>query len=344
MNERDRKADPSSAADRPGSAPDAAASRSNGHSSLGDTSSYGPGSAGSGRPNGQGGSSSVSRSGRPPHRALADLSRVVGALPGVARLAAGSALNTAEWSLTQTVGLSRRLINATHNPEELVALAHELGVAVNVVGNLAQSVAVGVPLSEAVANAGHVYGEGGQLQARLEEDHRRLREDGERLLALSRDVWSNETGHPAYLRIVGELAQDEARILIFLVRKGPQASVDVRTGGPLAFVSSELVATRMTMIGPRAGCRNQRDVPSYLNNLGRLGLLEWSVERLPDPSPYQVLEVQPDVLEAVTSVRFPKTLRRSIHLTPFGRDFCRAVFGESGPDPNAVVGQRNGAR
>ncbi|HSO99725.1 MAG TPA: hypothetical protein VLP43_12295, partial [Solirubrobacteraceae bacterium] len=32
---------------------------------------------------------------------------------------------------------------------------------------------------------------------------------------------------------------------------------------------------------------------------------------------------QPDVLEAIHSVRYAKVVRRSIHLTPFGEDFCR---------------------
>ncbi len=36
-----------------------------------------------------------------------------------------------------------------------------------------------------------------------------------------------------------------------------------------------------------------------------------------------MLEAQPDVLAAVHSVRYAKIVRRSIHLTPFGEDFCR---------------------
>ena len=42
---------------------------------------------------------------------------------------------------------------------------------------------------------------------------------------------------------------------------------------------------------------------------------------------YQVLEAQPDVLEAMHSVRRAKVVRRSIHLTPFGEDFCRDGLG-----------------
>jgi hypothetical protein len=41
-----------------------------------------------------------------------------------------------------------------------------------------------------------------------------------------------------------------------------------------------------------------------------------------------VLEAQPDVLEAVHSVQYAKIVRRSIHLTPFGEDFCRVCFIE----------------
>ena len=111
-----------------------------------------------------------------------------------------------------------------------------------------------------------------------------------------------------------------------LLRGGPQPSVDVRTGGPVGVVSSTLVAPGMSMIGARAGCRYLDQVPSYLNNLFRLGLVWFSREQLEDPMEYQVLEAQPDVLEAMHSVRFPKVVRRSIHLTPFGTGFCRACL------------------
>src|SRR5581483_12202374 len=73
--------------------------------------------------------------------------------------------------------------------------------------------------------------------------------------------------------------------------------------------------------GAAAGVRYGDRVPSYLNNLYRLGLIWFSREPL-EPSRYQVLEAQPDVLAALRSGRQGRTVRRSIHLTPFGRDFC----------------------
>ena len=161
-----------------------------------------------------------------------------------------------------------------------------------------------------------------------------LRDRGAELLHRSRDVWNTDQGHPAFDRILDELAPDEGRILLLLLKGGPQPSVDVRTGGPIGMVSSDLIAPGLTMIGARAGCRYLDQVPSYLNNLFRLGLVWFSKESLPDPLDYQVLEAQPDVLEALHSVKFAKIVRRSIHLTPFGEAFCRtALVGTRSPRP-----------
>jgi hypothetical protein len=91
-------------------------------------------------------------------------------------------------------------------------------------------------------------------------------------------------------------------------------------------VKSRLIAPGLNMIGARAGCRYLERVPAYLNNLFRLGMVWFSRETLNDPLPYQVLEAQPDVLEAIHSVRQAKVVRRSIHLTPFGEDFCRVCL------------------
>ncbi len=154
-----------------------------------------------------------------------------------------------------------------------------------------------------------------------------LHEAGQQLLRRSRDVWNEDQGHPAYARIITELAPDEGRILMLLIRKGPQATVDVRTGGLVGTVSSSLVKANLSMIGALAGCRYLDRVPSYLHNLERLGLIWFSKETLRDPLEYQVLEAQPDVLEQMRSVRRAKLVRRSIHLTPFGEDFCRDGLG-----------------
>jgi hypothetical protein len=84
----------------------------------------------------------------------------------------------------------------------------------------------------------------------------------------------------------------------------------------------DLVAPGLNMIGMEAGVRHPVRVKRYLDNIYRLGLIWFSREELTDQARYQVLEAQPEVTEAMSEVRRGRTVRRSIHLTPFGEDFC----------------------
>jgi hypothetical protein len=141
------------------------------------------------------------------------------------------------------------------------------------------------------------------------------------LLDASSDLTYPDSGHPAYVRLLSELSPDEARILRVFAERSAQPSVDVRTRRPFG-VGSELVAPGITMIGRYAGCRNTERVPAYLNNLFRLGLVWFSREALPDQSLYDVLEAQEEVEEAMRKAGKGVTVRRSIELTAFGRNLC----------------------
>ena len=257
----------------------------------------------------------------------------VEALPGLARVAASAWWHTTGWGVRTSARAGRRLARAITDPAEASALARDATEAASVIGGLARSVSSGVPLAAALTTTGESLGELVEPPERT-DGHAHpepapaatLRQRGADLLERSRDVWNADPAHPAYERILDELAPDEARVLLLLMEGGPQPSVDVRTGGPIGVVNSQLIAPGLTMIGARAGCRHLDQVPSYLNNLFRLGLVWFSREALRDPLDYQVLEAQPDVLAALHSVRFARVVRRSIHLTPFGEDFCRTCL------------------
>jgi hypothetical protein len=148
-----------------------------------------------------------------------------------------------------------------------------------------------------------------------------LRARGAQLLRESADVNADEKTHPAYARIIAELAPDEGRILRLLAAEGPQPTVDVRSLN-LIGVGSQLVARDFSMIGPEAGCRHSDRMPEYLINLQRLALVSFSDEPIQDPSRYQVVEAQPDVLAAIKQTTRAKTIHRSLRLTPFGQNFC----------------------
>lgn len=94
------------------------------------------------------------------------------------------------------------------------------------------------------------------------------------------------------------------------------------------------------MIGAEAGCRYTERVPAYLNNLFRLGLIWFSREQLDDPNLYHVLEAQPEVTEAMRKAGRATTVRRSIHLTPFGIDFCETCLPLSAAEVEALEAKR----
>lgn len=165
----------------------------------------------------------------------------------------------------------------------------------------------------------------------------RLRERGDRLFERSADVDHEEPVHPAHDRILDELAPDEARILRVLAEEGPQAAVDVRDKGLLP-LGSELVASDLTMLGVDAGCRYEERTAAYVTNLQRLGLVWIADEPLEDLKDYQVLAAQPHVSAAMEEARRPTTVRRSVHLTPLGEDFCRTVLSVDVTDDHSTAG------
>ena len=250
-------------------------------------------------------------------------SSVIDALPGLLRIAAGAWWRTAEWTLGASGRVTSRLVRAASSGESGADLLEDIGTEIRAfardvlgIDDLDQR----VPDVVAQAVPGWSKQDDGVAEAKAVS----LRERGAELLRQSADVRHPEEAHPAYGRILGDLAPDEGRILRLLATEGPQPAVDVRAGKGLV-PGSQLVAPGLSMIGAQAGCRYLDRVPAYLNNLFRLGLIWFSREPFEDRVRYQVLEAQPDVLAAMREGR-ARTVRRSIHLTPFGTDFCETCL------------------
>jgi abortive infection alpha-like protein len=223
------------------------------------------------------------------------------AVPALARLAASAWWHAAERSVGMSLDIGSRLVRTA--------------------------------LGDRVSPPRPSTGESAAAPAASDSRRAALRERGAELLAQSADVSHAEDLHPAYARILDNLSPDEARILRLFTTRGPQPAIDVRHGLPLV---SELVAPGLNMIGAEAGCRYPDRVPAYLDNLNRLGLIWFSRETLPDINPYQVLEAQPDAVEAMRRAgRTSRTVRRSIHLTPFGTDLCAVCLPLETPDEQA---------
>lgn len=249
------------------------------------------------------------------------------ALPGLARIGLRAGFRTLAWMANETLTTGEQVVNAVAEGESPIPVVRESSR--DAWAMVARSFGLEDDDADPTAPARRRTGE----RPATAED---LRAKGADLLHRSADVRLDDDTHPAFAHILDELTPDEARMLRFLCTEGPQPSVDVRTNRPFG-VGSELVAGGLSMIGLQAGVRHQDRTQSYLNNLERLGLIWFSRETV-EPARYQVVEVQPEVVDALKRAgRAPKTIRRSIHLTPFGDDFCATCLPTDPTPPTSAA-------
>lgn len=262
----------------------------------------------------------------------------VRSIPGIARVAVGASVETATSYVKIGVIVARGAVSG-RSPSGLVEdvaneateLARKLlemtdgtaGVEVMPVES-AQSPARREPSSTVTATVVSQPVPGAPWLRVERADRRTLQQMYDALIEESNDVRHHEENHPAYVRVMQELTPDEARILRLLAVHGPQPALDVRTAGTFGF-GSRLIKPGVTMIAAHAGCQEPDRVPSYLNNLNRLGLIWFSREMIGDVNSYALLEAQPDVLDAAEKLGGKNKIRntlRSIELTAFGRNLC----------------------
>lgn len=274
------------------------------------------------------GTRAVERSSDVEQRQISNEARLIRGMFRAAGLAAGTAVRGSQWAVGTTYEVTKELAQAALDGESSADIAERTGNALRSIARSALGVTEGsvreivsyVPTPNGSAQQSIAVGP--YLRSATTDD---LRRRGDALLARSADVYFTEEVHPAYDRILDEIAPDEARILRFMALNGPQPSVDVRTNRPLG-IGSELVQGDLTSVPEQAGVRYPDRSRSYLINLNRLGLTLTS----DDPvvlSRYMVLEVQPLVEEALKKAgRAPKIVRKSLRLSEFGEDFCRTCF------------------
>jgi hypothetical protein len=251
---------------------------------------------------------------------------LIRATPALAKIAASAWWRGARWTADLSVRTGLRVVKAATTGESPTQLFQEAGADLR---GYARALLDEPEPREAASNG---------RPAEDDASPEALRRKGAELLERSADVELDEDIHPAYARILEELAPDEGRILRLLATEGPQPAVDVRTGTLPLSLNSQLVAPGLSMIGAEAGCRHLERVHAYLDNLNRLGLIWFSREALEDVRRYQVLEAQPEVIGALRDAGRARTVRRSIQLTPFGEDFCEMCLPLGTDELDALPG------
>jgi len=254
------------------------------------------------------------------------LPELVRAAPGLTRIAVAAGWRSAGWAAGTSGRAASRVARAATSGEPTAQLLQDVRADLREYARGLLGISNGVP------RTGRSRRE--VRRATTDSSVRALRDRGAELLRQSAELEVDDL-HPAYMRILEVLTPDEGRILRFLALNGPQPAVDVRAGLPLA---SALVSQGHTMIGEEAGCLHGDRIHPHLDNLHRLGLIWFSREPVSEPRRYQVLEAQPDVVEALgKGGRLARTVRRSILLTPFGEDFCAVCLPLEDPAARSTV-------
>jgi hypothetical protein len=157
---------------------------------------------------------------------------------------------------------------------------------------------------------------------------------------LERSVEPDRDSSRQYLygNIVSQLVPDEARILAALSDGSAHAAGDVTTRG-LGRGPGRLLVANVSTVGRSAGVVTPDNVPTYLTRLDRLGLVEFGPADDSLGVQYDMLATDATVRTAEETARTrrlgsPRLVRKTVTLSPFGREFWAAT------DPNRAAQPR----
>jgi len=147
------------------------------------------------------------------------------------------------------------------------------------------------------------------------------------LLSTSMDVESAYKAHPAFVEIIRQLTPDEARVIEVFVNQGalPLISVNAYSDDGNTLIA---VLRHFSLIGKQANCVCPELIPSYLDNLSRLGIVEILSGRLQTPGIYESLMTDPDLqwMLAGWQTRRPQIIKECVRVTTLGMQFCDACL------------------
>lgn len=165
-----------------------------------------------------------------------------------------------------------------------------------------------------------------------------LRRRGRDLLRRSTQL-DDPDEHPAFRGIIREMAPDEARIVCYLAKAGPQPVVSLLEIDKMKKSTRE-IARNVSFVGLESGCLRPGMTPVYLDNLARLGVVFLRDFKTGAQEQYDVLYAQPEIDEVPAPTgRFVKhqTVDRAVELSSFGRSLYEMCFIERATDAVATA-------
>ncbi len=242
----------------------------------------------------------------------------------------GQAAGFARWATRASAEFARRLPGAAAVESELTQLER------NVLTELRRRLDTVDPLSD-----GRRAGEPVENPARDVPPPKQtepLRVVMAELLMRSLEQTKQRAREYLYLALLRQLVPDEARILSALADGSvyPVIHVDARTG----VSGSRRVLSHASTVGRAAGVAVPDSVPRYLARLLHFDLVELGAE---DPTltvQYDILLTDPVLRAAEDTARTEgraRFVRRTVHISPLGRDLWDACHPRDDVDPGAAV-------
>ncbi|MGY2165751.1 DUF4393 domain-containing protein [Pseudomonas tolaasii] len=150
------------------------------------------------------------------------------------------------------------------------------------------------------------------------------------LLATAMSRHTADGAHPAFVEIIKQFTPDEARLVAYFTKRLPFPIVTVRSSHVDFTKGGTSLAPNVSLFGVKAGLQLPHLVPTYLDNLCRLGIVEIGAAYI-DSGLYTELLASPEVT-SWQGIQFLKAdheishLKASVDLTSLGRQFGYACL------------------
>lgn len=146
--------------------------------------------------------------------------------------------------------------------------------------------------------------------------------------AMNSDVAS--TAHPSFVEIIKQINPDEAKLIEYIGHHNYLPLINVNRTVP-GGDGEATIYRNFTLAGYEAGCMFTNLVPSYIDNLHRLGVIEIPDGRLLTPEEkYKSLEKHPFMVNICSEIEkqnaTPVLQKRYFYLTNFGTQFYNACI------------------
>lgn len=158
-----------------------------------------------------------------------------------------------------------------------------------------------------------------------------LRELYASLIATAMNVTKVEIAHPAFVEIIKNLSSDEAILINYIYSKAnihPVVDIHVVFPSP----EKSFLHTNISVLGEASKVNNIDLAPNYIDNLCRLGIIRKELSTFFNENSLTVLYFDNLIAKSYEEVYEPEGAsvvvdKRSIVLTEFGKQFCKACLG-----------------